>query len=65
MAANRQQAIYLISFIVAFTTLPAGLISLVYHWTFVGIVLTLAAVLILAYSLFGLRRIKGLEFSKE
>ncbi|HXJ96670.1 MAG TPA: hypothetical protein VMT20_27845 [Terriglobia bacterium] len=64
MAANRQQGTYLTAFIVAFVAVTAGLISLAYHRAFLGAVLTIGALLVLVYSLLGLRRIKPLEFTK-
>ena len=64
MAANRQQGTYLTAFIVAFVAVTAGFIGLAYHRVFSGAVVTIGALLLLAYSLLGLRRIKPLEFTK-
>jgi hypothetical protein len=65
MAANRQQGTYLAGFIVAFTAVPAGLIGLVYGQPLVGTLVTLVGVALLAYSLWGFRRVRALEFTKE
>jgi len=64
MAANRQQGSYLSLFTAALTAVPAGLIGLVYDRPLVGSVITIAGLLLLVYSLLGLRRIKRLEFTK-
>lgn len=64
MAANRQQAGYLAVFIIAFTTLPAGLIAWSSH-PIIGVVLTLAGLALIIHSLVGFFRIKRLEFTKE
>lgn len=65
MAANRQQGSYLGVFIAAFTAIPVGLISLASHWMVLGAVVTIGALLLLVYSLLGLRRIKAVEFTKQ
>jgi len=65
MAANRQQGIYLGGFIAAFTAIPMGLMAFVYDRVLTGSLVTAGGLLLLAYSLLGLRRIKPLEFLKQ
>jgi hypothetical protein len=63
MAANRQQGSYLTVFVAGFTVLVAGLAS----WASskgLGIVLVLAGLVALLYSLAGFVRIKRLEFTE-
>jgi hypothetical protein len=63
VAANRQQGSYLVFFLAGFTALVAGLAA----WsssTGLGIVLTLAGLACLVYSLAGFYRIKRLEFTE-
>ena len=62
MAANRQQGGYLTLFLAAFTGLVAGLVLWAGDHAGIGVVLTLLSILLLAYSLFGFRKIKPLEF---
>jgi len=62
MAANRQQGSYLSVFLTAFTGFVAGLVLWVGGHTAIGVIVTIASLVLLAYSLFGLRRIKPLEF---
>jgi len=64
MAAHRQQGTYVALFITAFTAIPVGLLGLVYQRMFVGVVVTIGGFALLAYSLFKLRRIKPMEFTK-
>lgn len=65
MAANRQQGIYLGGFIAAFTAITVGLMGFVYDRVVIGSLVTVGGLLLLAYSLLGLRRIKPLEFPKQ
>jgi hypothetical protein len=62
MAANRQQGRYLITFLTAFTGFVAGLVLWAGDHAGLGVILTLASILLLGYSLFGFRKIKPLEF---
>lgn len=64
MAANRHQGSYLAGFLAAFTGLPAGLAV----WpskAVLGVVLVLAGLGLLIYSLAGFCRIKRLEFTEK
>jgi hypothetical protein len=63
VAANRQQGSYLVFFLAGFTALVAGLAA----WSSsagLGVVLTLAGLAMLAYSVAGFIRIKRLEFTE-
>jgi len=62
MAANRQQGGYLTSFLTGFTGFVAGLVLWSNDHAGIGVVLTLISIGLLAYSLFGFRKIKPLEF---
>lgn len=62
MGANRQQGGYLTIFLTAFTGLVAGLVLWANDHAGIGVVLTLLSIVLLAYSLFGFRKIKPLEF---
>jgi hypothetical protein len=64
MAANRQQGRYLTTFLSAFTGFVAGLVLWTGGDTGIGVVLTFASVVLLAYSLLRLRAIKPLEFTE-
>ena len=65
MAANRQQGSYLVLFLAAFTAIPTGLVGLVYHRALLGSVVMIGGLVLLVYSLVGLRRVKPLEFLKQ
>lgn len=62
MAANRQQGGYLALFLASFTGLVAGLVLWTNDHAGIGVGLTLLSLVLLAYSLFGFRKIKPLEF---
>lgn len=62
MAANKQQGRYLSLFLTAFTGFVAGLVLWTGDHAGIGVILTLLSIVLLAYSLFGLRKIKPLEF---
>lgn len=62
MAANRQQGGYLTLFLASFTGFVAGLVLWSNDHAGIGVVLTLISIVLLAYSLFGFRRIRPLEF---
>jgi CHASE2 domain-containing sensor protein len=62
MAANRQQGRYLSLFLTAFTGLVAGVLLWAGDHAGIGVVITLLSIVLLAYSLFGFRKIKPLEF---
>ena len=62
MAANRQQGSYLGVFLIAFTGFVAGLVCWTGDHTGLGVIITLVSLGLLLYSLFGLRKIKPLEF---
>ncbi len=63
MAANRQQGKYLTVFLSAFTGFVAGLVLWSGGDTGIGIAVTVVSFILLAYSLFGFRGIKHLEFT--
>lgn len=63
MAANRQQGRFLSVLLSAFTGFVAGLVLWTGGHTAIGVILTFASFILLVYSLFGLRRIKPLEFT--
>jgi hypothetical protein len=63
VAANSKQGSYLAIFLIGFTAFPAGLVV----WsssTGLGLVLVLAGLALMLFSLAGFRRIKPLEFSE-
>ncbi|MGA8184624.1 MAG: hypothetical protein WB819_13385 [Terriglobia bacterium] len=62
MAANKQQGRYLSLFLTAFTGLVAGVLLWAGDHAGIGVVITLLSIVLLAYSLFGFRKIKPLEF---
>ncbi len=62
MAANRQQGSYLTIFLTAFTGFVAGLVLWAGNHTAIGVIVTLASLVLLLYSLVGFRKIKPLEF---
>jgi hypothetical protein len=63
MAANRQQGSYLMVFLVGFTTFVAGLAAWSGH-PGIGVVATLAGLVLLIISLVGFMKIKRLEFTE-
>jgi hypothetical protein len=63
MAATAQQGTYLATTLVGFTVFPAGLLARASHPS-VGILAALVGLGLLAYSAFGLYRIKRLELTK-
>ena len=62
MAANRQQGRYLVTFLTAFTGLVAGLVLWGGDHAGLGVILTLASIVLLVFALVGFRKIKPLEF---
>jgi hypothetical protein len=64
MAANRQQASYLSSFLIGFTLLPAGLVTRPTH-PGIGIVVAVIGVGMLIQAFAGTHRIKRLEFTDQ
>jgi len=62
MAANKQQGRYLSLFLAAFTGFVAGVVLWAGDHAGIGAVITLVSIVLLAYSLFGFRKIKPLEF---
>ncbi len=63
MAANRQQGSYLTLFLSAFTGFVAGLVLWTGNHTAIGVIVTIASLVLLLYSLVRLRGIKHLEFT--
>jgi len=64
MAANRQQASYMISFLFGFTLLPAGLVTRPAH-PGIGIAAAVIGFGLLVQAFVGTHRIKRLEFTDE
>ena len=64
MAANRQQGGYLTLFLASFTGFVAGLVLWTGDHTGLGVIITIASVVLLAVSLLRLRGIKPLEFTE-
>ena len=62
MPANRQQGRYLSIFLTGFTGFVAGLVLWASDHAAIGVIITLASVVLLAYTLVGFRKIKHLEF---
>jgi hypothetical protein len=65
MAANRQQGCYLLEFLIAFTTFPAGLVLLSSGMRAIGVLATIAGLALLIHSSVGFYRIKKLEFMND
>jgi hypothetical protein len=64
MAANREQGRYLVTFLTAFTGFVAGLVLWAGDHAGLGVIVTLASILLMGYSLVGFRRIKPFEFQE-
>jgi uncharacterized membrane protein len=64
MAASRQQGGYITLFLTAFTGFVAGLVLWTGDYTGIGVIVTIASVVLLAFSLLRLRGIKPLEFTE-
>lgn len=58
MAANREQGSYVLTFLIGFTALTAGLVALAEHDPIIGVILILSSMALLIQSFAGFRRIK-------
>ena len=65
MAANRQQGGYLAEFLIGFTLIAAGLVTLSIVSPILGVLITIAGLALLTHACLGFRRIKALEYTDE
>ena len=65
MAANQQRGSYVAEFLIGFTTVAAGLVTLSIVSPILGVLITIAGLAMLTHACFGFRQIKALEYTDE